>query len=668
MKKLLLCVLVFMMIVSLGMAPLAQSAGAIEAASTTATIQVDFTKTKQTMDGFGFFGAQDVWWGNGPFYSDAWLEKILGDLGITIWRNEIAPYNPVDSSTVSNPQSANWNKQRPMVQALKNKADALGVPLKVILSVWSPPGEFKINSTELGAYPNNWATRDGVHNSTLNGGTMNPLKYNEYARWIISALDMYKKIGIDVYAVSLQNEPLFVETYNSCVYTSQWYVELINNVIPTVKASYPNVKVFGSENMLEGEASNPDAFYTGAMISDAAALNSIDIFAFHGYADGVQATAIAKHKTLWESVLQNFYQPTKKPSWMTETSGFSENWLANGTTPGALDLGLAINSALKYGQAAGWVYWQGSEPRTNAQSVYSLMSDLTVGKRYYVSKHFYRYIRPGAVMVDSTTTDADILSTSFYNDASKTFTSVLINSSAVDKTVTLSGTNVPASFTAYLTTAIAGQNCSDMGVVTNGAISLPANSIMTLVSQTTFPFVTPAPTPTPKPTLAPSTSPYPVQAPLKPTIRYITNFADTIFGTAMNGGRVKVAMGSKIANAEIYAGQWDVSMAKPLKAGTKVMATTYLYNGKHSGTKILYVVPAAPNVNPIKHAGGVVAGTATKGSAVQATIGSKKYTSYANAKTGRFNIKIPINKKGTPVSIRCRAGGFYSVARTYKMV
>jgi len=49
----------------------------------------------QTIDGFGFFGAQGPWWGwhsemkPSEWVSDAWVSLVLDDLGITIWRNEL---------------------------------------------------------------------------------------------------------------------------------------------------------------------------------------------------------------------------------------------------------------------------------------------------------------------------------------------------------------------------------------------------------------------------------------------------------------------------------------------------------------------------------------------------------------------------------------------------
>jgi O-glycosyl hydrolase len=110
------------------------------------------------------------------------------------------------------------------------------------------------------------ATRNDGPVSTKNGGTLNPNKYTEYSEWLKSCIQSYKDAGIDLYALSLQNEPLFSEPYNSCTYTTQWYCDLLNNVVPLIKSSYPDIKIFGSENMLEMEgkstSDDPEVFVT----------------------------------------------------------------------------------------------------------------------------------------------------------------------------------------------------------------------------------------------------------------------------------------------------------------------------------------------------------------------------------------------------------------------
>lgn len=445
---------------------------------TKSNITIDKTVTYQTIDGFGFFGAEDVWWATQNLWSDEWGDKIINDLGITIWRNEWAPPSIPGAS-----QDADWTKQKPVVQGLKAKADQYGVNLKFIVSVWSPPADMKWLCNFSWAGDEN-ATRNAGIVSTKNGGTLNPTKYTDYANWMDSCVKSYKTVGVDLYGLSLQNEPLFSEPYNSCTYTTFWYCDLLNNVVPLIKAANPAIRIFGAENMLEmeGKTENYPWFYHKAIKDNPTAKNNIDILAVHGYSDGISATSGSELAKMWTNHLQQFSVPLDKPAWMTETSGYSDSWSGSGNTPGALNLAMDIYSGLAYGNMQAWIWWQGSE--ASGISNYSLMSNLTCSKKYYVSKHFYRYIRPGAVRVKCTSDDAGVFAVAFEHQVKGTNTIVIINSASEARSVSVQGTGLPATYTIYKTTS-GGSNCTEAGTVNSGGenrFDLPGKSVVTLQS------------------------------------------------------------------------------------------------------------------------------------------------------------------------------------------
>ena len=452
------------------------------------TISIDKAIRYQTMDGFGFFGARDVWWaGSDPnhYYSDAWLEKVITDLGITIWRNELYPHNPPSENNASN-QDAHWGKQKAMVQALKAKADQHGVDLKIILTAWSPPGAFKWNATNYTWPGDKNAQRgpgsEGDYWSERNGGTLNPNKYQEFAQWWIDGIQMYKDAGVEVYAISPQNEPAFWQTtFNSTFYTTYWYTEMINAVIPIINAAHPGVKVFGSENMLqmEGKDINYPHFYHNALKKDPTAMDYIDILAVHGYHDGVSASSGTELAKAWINHKEQFSAPANKKAWMTETSGYAESWEEAGETPGAFNLASDIQSALLFGDVSGWVFWQGSS--LGSIKEYNLMNDLTVGKKYHVSRNFYRFIRPGAVRVDAQSADAAVSVSAFEHAQNGTHTLVLINSADQPKAVNIemSGSGAPAEYEIFVSSAT--KNSESAGLKSaNSQIVLPARSVVTL--------------------------------------------------------------------------------------------------------------------------------------------------------------------------------------------
>jgi O-glycosyl hydrolase len=452
------------------------------------TITINKNIKYQTIDGFGFFGAQDVWWTDENLYSDAWATLCLKDLGLSIWRNEYYP--PIDPNWPDDYQDADWNKQKPVVQGLKKIADQLGVPLKFIFTVWSPPAALKC------ALDDSLNILSGVRHPTGTkwGGTLDTAKFSQFADWLKAGIKNYKDVGIDLYAFSCQNEPYFYQPFNSCFYQPDWYVNMINGVIPTVKATYPNIKVFGPEHMLESEGGDGrEWFYTNEIKQNANATNNIDILAVHGYSDGVNPTSGSMLATLWTNFAKDFSTPMNKNTWMTETSGYMNTWESSENSegvllPGAFNLAMDIHAALSYGNVSGWLWWQGSENlvengESGQPSEFGLMSGTTVGKKYYACKHFYRFIRPGAQRIQSSTTDDLVFVTSYYHPTDNTYTIVILNSDYADKnvTLTLQGAGFPSRFDKYQTNATPTDNCKLIGSVTaNSTIAIPARSITTL--------------------------------------------------------------------------------------------------------------------------------------------------------------------------------------------
>ena len=452
-------------------------------ADVTTTATIDRTTTYQTIDGFGFFGAKSVWWdGNtSNLYSDDWATQVIKDLGITIWRTELFP-----PGTPTVPQDADFIKQKPTIEGLKKIADANRVPLKYIFTVWSPPADLKCaidaNGNPISGTPNPGGTKKG--------GTLDPAKNTAYGNWIADGIQLFKNSGIDIYAISPQNEPLFVQDFNSCKYNPVTvYPNMIKNCIPVVKARFPNVKIFGSENMLGMEGGNDrQYFYNANLMSDPQALSKIDILAVHGYSDGISPTTSSALAKLWTTTKTEHKIPSGKPYWMTETSGYSDNWLGNATQKSAaINLAMDIHAALYHGNASAWVWWQGSS--NNGISDYELMKGTELkGKKYYVSKHFYRFIRPGAKMVKLTVDESkNIFASAYENTAMNSFTVVLINNSDKQVKMDLAGANLPANFDYYLTTSAAADNCTKKSTtVVKDNVILPPFSVVTLVNGNVF--------------------------------------------------------------------------------------------------------------------------------------------------------------------------------------
>jgi O-glycosyl hydrolase len=149
-----------------------------------------------------------------------------------------------------------------------------------------------------------------------------------------------------------------------------------------------------------------------------------------------------------------------------------------------MDLALSIHAALYHGKASAWVWWQGSDNGTLNE--FNLMQGTTKkGKRYYTSKHFYRFIRPGARMVDVSFNETEgVFASAFENQVMGAFTLVLINTNTKEVKVNLTGTNVPDAFDFYQTTS--KDDCVKKETVANNAVTLPPQSVVTLVNGNVF--------------------------------------------------------------------------------------------------------------------------------------------------------------------------------------
>ena len=400
-------------------------------------IAVNPAKEFQTIEGFGAHGSMVPWWEGGPHYNDAFIRTVIDDMGLTMLRNEYYP---------SGDPQCDFNKQKPYLQAMDSYAKQHGVPLRFITSLWSPPAYMKTN------------------NSIKDGGNLKTTSYTEFGDYLLNAIRAYKDIGIDLYALSIQNEPEFSQFYNSCVYSDVQYRDALKAVGPRIRSEFPNVKMFGPETMLAG-----GNLYIRATLQDPEARKHLDVIAYHGYSDGVRPSPTTIMSTMWRQtagVAANHGMDV----WMTETSGYSENW------GGAFELAGAIYAALYHGNMSAWVWWQLSE---RGMSEYVLMNNGTPGIRYYASKQFYRYIRPGAVRIESESPDEDVYVVAFNDKSANQFVAVALNYADESKTISFSNPEVPAQLRMIQTTA--SDRTADQGLKPKTGISLPPSSVVTLV-------------------------------------------------------------------------------------------------------------------------------------------------------------------------------------------
>ncbi|GCE11977.1 sugar-binding protein [Tengunoibacter tsumagoiensis] len=421
------------------------------------TITVNKNVQFQTIEGMGTFGNKYPDYFGTPEsgrWDDAFLTYYVGTLGASMNREAMEPGYEVTQGTYD---ASVMTTETDYVKALEAKASALGLPpVKIILSLWTPPAWMKQNGSlsNSNSQPNQLIDSDATRQA--------------YADFVIHYInDFHRLSGVYPYAFSLQNEPELSLSYVSCYYTAPNLAKLLAVVGPALKQANIPTRLFYPEDV-----SNPGMLgnYLSSAEQNSAAQPYLTTFAVHGYSsNGVNPAADAN--TFWQGIY-NSTAPYNLPVWMTETSGYDPTaWSA------ALQLGTDMYSALKYGHLSAWTWWLNSDSDDSKQGL--LDNSLNPTSRSAVSEQYFHYIRPGAVMVDSTSTDANIQTVAFNDSSNHTMTVVLINSGTSDKTMSLSfqGQNIPSSFTAYRTSA--NEQVVNAGTV-SGSVMLPASSITTL--------------------------------------------------------------------------------------------------------------------------------------------------------------------------------------------
>ncbi|MEP7143691.1 MAG: PKD domain-containing protein [Ferruginibacter sp.] len=440
------------------------------AVNTTITpVTIDASQKFQTMEGFGGFGAKDVYWSTGPFTSADFVNSLINDLGITILRDNI----PTDFESVNDDNDPlttdltkfSLNSLNDRLQYLKDMK-AAGLK-KLIVSIWSAPPWMKTNARIDNGTTTNAAP---AYNPTPTSAD-NQLRtdmYDEFAERCVAYIRIIKQqVGLDVYAVSLQNEPRFSQTYESCVFNGEALAALIKVVGKRFVREGLATKIFMPEDVGWYEGINS---LIQPILKDAEAMRYVGMIATHGYAfDGV--TASSTDAQTWKA-MYNWGTPSGKPLWMTETSGFAND------INGAISLSKAMYTALAYGNVSAWLFWTLS---TSTLDSYSLMSSAGAkSKRYYTSKNFYRYIKPGAYRVGASVAgQSGIYPLAFKQDAENEQTIIFINDSTASGAIKLSGAGLPLTYSMFVTNE--NDDCKDYGSVnTKDAILLPPRAVITL--------------------------------------------------------------------------------------------------------------------------------------------------------------------------------------------
>jgi O-glycosyl hydrolase len=249
---------------------------------------------------------------------------------------------------------------------------------------------------------------------------------------------------------------------------------------PIVKNSGHSTRTFGPEHVKTYDRTYR---FVNPIFTDANSHPYLDVVATHGYADdGI--TPGSQTASDWERMF-DLAQQKNKPLWMTET-GNALGW------DGAMTAGKRILGALKYGQIQAWIWWSLMKVSSNVNDSdnHQLIWNGIPHGKYWTSINFFRYIRPGAVQIGSSSDDNQVGVVAFNHAALNRMTIVLVNDATGSKTVTLNGSGLPATFNVYRN-SLSQENMDLAAMSSTASISLPGKSFTTLYSGEAVHTVTP---------------------------------------------------------------------------------------------------------------------------------------------------------------------------------
>lgn len=372
---------------------------------------VKWNAERQVIEGFGASGAFGQA-GSLMVFPEVSRQKILDlffsqkdGIGLNIVRNLVG--DGAASPTIE-PKENQWNWTGDTDQIwLMNEAKKYGVN-RFMSTVWSPPAWMKTND------------------SAVNGGELRPDKYKAYAEYLSSYVQGYKKHhNIDIYAISLANEPDFTATYSSCRWTSLQFKDFIKSaLIPVFKKNKIKAKV------MMPEAMNFDDALAYDTLKDPVTAARVDIIGTHSYDFVVREFTLSKN--------------SGKPIWMTEVGN---NNSVDGTLEDGLKYAKLIHDHMTVTEVNAWLYWWFVTNKERAGgALVGLGQDRTydVYKRLYTLGNYSRFVRPGFVRIDATAKPAPNIFVSAYKDkAAGKFAIVAINKGDADKFINFKLSDFP---------------------------------------------------------------------------------------------------------------------------------------------------------------------------------------------------------------------------------
>ena len=298
--------------------------------------------------------------------------------------------------------------QQYRIPFIKKVIAAAGGQLAMFASPWSPPAFMKSN------------------NDILHGGKLLPEYYQAWANYYVKFIKAYAKEGIPLFGISIQNEPMATQTWESCIYTAEEERDFLKNFLGPTMAK----NGLGDKKIIVWDHNRDLVFQRAStLLDDPQAAKYAWGVGFHWYED-------------WSGGVQMYDNIRKvKEAYPDKNILFTEGCNGPFKMSGIYDwklgesYGKSMINDFNNGSIA-WTDWNILLDETGGPNhvqnfcfapihANTASGELIYTNEYYYIGHFSKFIRPGAKRVMSAPSRSALMSTSFLNQNGQLVTIVM---------------------------------------------------------------------------------------------------------------------------------------------------------------------------------------------------------------------------------------------------
>jgi len=296
---------------------------------------------------------------------------------------------------------------------IKAAMQAAGGKLNLFASPWSPPAFMKDN------------------NDMLQGGKLKPEYYDSWAMYFTKFIKAYEKEGIPVWGISIQNEPMAKQRWESCIYTAEEERDFLKKSLGPImeKEGLKEKKIIVWDH-------NRDLIYQRAQtyFNDPEASKYIWGIGFHWYEDWSGGTP------MYDNLRKVYEAFPDKNIFFTE--GCAESFNASRYNAWSLgeEYGRSMINDFNNGMV-GFTDWNilldetGGPNHVQNFCFAPVHGDTKAGQliftnAYYYIGHFSKFIKPGAKRIISSASRSQLLTTAFKNEDG-TVVVIVMNQSSI---------------------------------------------------------------------------------------------------------------------------------------------------------------------------------------------------------------------------------------------